>query len=112
MNTPTLSRYPRKSVIKTLFVAGVLPLSSTAVTAAPEDDVRVVFNQFVQISYACARRRAIEVTIVEKRRYASIRDRPQDSASGAGAPDSRNACSDGSSRQVRTCRWEMYQSWF
>ena len=47
MNAPTLSRHSCKSFIETLFVAGVLTFSSTVVTAAPEDDVRLVFDQFV-----------------------------------------------------------------
>jgi hypothetical protein len=46
MNAPTLSRHP--CFIETLFVAGVLTILSTGVTAAPEDDVRVVFDQFVK----------------------------------------------------------------
>ena len=48
MNAPTLSRHPCKSFIETLFVAGVLTFSSSGVTAAPEDDVRLVFDQFVK----------------------------------------------------------------
>ena len=36
-----------KTFIEALFVVGVMTFSSTAVRAAPEDDVRAVFDQFV-----------------------------------------------------------------
>lgn len=48
MNAPTVSRHPFMSFIETLFVAAVLTFSSSGATAAPEDDVRVLFDQFVK----------------------------------------------------------------
>jgi hypothetical protein len=47
MNAPALSHRTFKSFIESVFIAGVLAASSTAATAAPEDDVRLVFDQFV-----------------------------------------------------------------
>jgi hypothetical protein len=52
MNASPLSRHTFKSFIGTLFVAGVLAFSSAGVTAAPEDDVRLVFDQFVKAQNA------------------------------------------------------------
>ncbi len=48
MNAPTLFRPACMSFIETLFVAGVLTFASTGATAAPEDDVRAAFDQFVR----------------------------------------------------------------
>jgi hypothetical protein len=48
MNAPALSRHTFKSLIESLFVAGVLAFSSTGAMAVPEDDVRLVFDQFVK----------------------------------------------------------------
>ena len=48
MNAPILSRHSCASFIETLVVASVLTFSSAGVTAAPEDDVRLVFDQFVK----------------------------------------------------------------
>jgi len=48
MNAPTTVFYPqRRALIRTLFAAGVLTVSSTFASAASEDDVRAVFDQFV-----------------------------------------------------------------
>jgi hypothetical protein len=47
MSAPACFRNRCKTFIEALFVVGVLTFSSTAVRAAPEDDVRVVFDQFV-----------------------------------------------------------------
>jgi len=48
MNAPTTVFYPqRTALIRTLFAAGVLAVSSTFASAASEDDVRAVFDQFV-----------------------------------------------------------------
>ena len=47
MSAPVLFSLGCKTFIEALFVMGVLTLSSTAVRAAPEDDVRAVFDQFV-----------------------------------------------------------------
>ena len=47
MNAPTLCRSPRKPLIAALFIAGMIAFSATGATAAPEDDVRVAFDQFV-----------------------------------------------------------------
>ena len=52
MNAPSLSRHTFKSFIETIFVAGVLAFSSAGATAAPEDDVRLVFDQFVKAQNA------------------------------------------------------------
>lgn len=48
MRAPNISRHSCKSFIETVFIAGVLIFSSASATAAPEDDVRLVFDQFVQ----------------------------------------------------------------
>lgn len=48
MNAPILSRHSCTSFIETLVLASVLTFSSAGVTAAPEDDVRLVFDQFVK----------------------------------------------------------------
>jgi ketosteroid isomerase-like protein len=52
MNAPTPTSIPRKSLIEALFVAGVLTLTSTGATAMPEDDLRAVFDKFVQAQNA------------------------------------------------------------
>ena len=48
MNAPTFLRPRRTNLIGTLFVAGTLALLPTGVSAAGEDDVRAVFDQFVK----------------------------------------------------------------
>lgn len=52
MNAPALSPHTCKSFIATLVVAGVLAFSSAGAMAAPEDDVRLVFEQFVKAQNA------------------------------------------------------------
>lgn len=48
MHAPTLIRPPCKSFVEALFVAGLMTFSSTGAMAAPEDDVRAIFDQFVK----------------------------------------------------------------
>ena len=48
MNAPILFFDRYKSFVEALFVAGVLTVASTGAMAAPEDDVRAVFDQFVK----------------------------------------------------------------
>ena len=48
MHSPTFVPPRRTTLIQTLFVAGVLAFSSTVASAASEDDVRAVFDQFVK----------------------------------------------------------------
>jgi len=52
VNAPTPCRSPRKSLIATLRVVGMLVFSATSATAAPEDDVRATFDQFVNAQNA------------------------------------------------------------
>lgn len=52
MNAPTLPPHTCKSFIATLVVVGVLAFSSASVMAAPEDDVRLIFDQFVKAQNA------------------------------------------------------------
>lgn len=48
MHSPTFVPPRRTTSIHTLLVAGVLAFSSTVASAASEDDVRAVFDQFVK----------------------------------------------------------------
>jgi ketosteroid isomerase-like protein len=48
MNAATLFCTRRTTLIRTLFVAGVVALSSTVASVASEDDVRAVFDRFVK----------------------------------------------------------------
>jgi len=48
MHLPTFVPPRRTTLIQTLFVAGVLTFSSAVASAANEDDVRAVFDQFVK----------------------------------------------------------------
>jgi ketosteroid isomerase-like protein len=50
VNAPTLCRAP--SLIATLFVVGTLAFSAPDTRAAPEDDVRIAFDQFVNAQNA------------------------------------------------------------
>jgi ketosteroid isomerase-like protein len=52
VNAPTLCREPCKTLIATLFVVGTLVFSATDTRAAPEDDVRIAFDQFVNAQNA------------------------------------------------------------
>jgi ketosteroid isomerase-like protein len=52
VNALTLCRSPRKSLIASLFVVGMLVFSATSVRGAPEDDVRAAFDQFVNAQNA------------------------------------------------------------
>ena len=48
MGAPSLFQHPSKTFIEALSVAGILIIASTSARAAPEDDVRAVFDQFVK----------------------------------------------------------------
>ena len=48
MNASALSRHPFRRFIDSLFVASVIAFSSACATAVPEEDVRLVFDQFVK----------------------------------------------------------------
>ena len=52
MQIPTFLPPRRTSLVRTLFVAGALAFSSTVASAASEDDVRAVFDQFVKAQNA------------------------------------------------------------
>jgi ketosteroid isomerase-like protein len=52
MNAPTFLRGQRSTSMRALFVAGALALSATIASAASEDDVRAVFDQFVNAQNA------------------------------------------------------------
>lgn len=52
MNPSTLHHSPRKTFAASLFVAGMLACAATGARAAPEDDVRVVFERFVNAQNA------------------------------------------------------------
>jgi len=48
MNAPTFVYPQRTALIRTLFAAGVLAFSTTVASAASDEDVRAVFDQFVK----------------------------------------------------------------
>ena len=48
MSAPMLFQHRRNTFIEALFAAAALTFSSTGVSAAPEDEVRAVFDQFVK----------------------------------------------------------------
>src|SRR4051812_43695906 len=50
--TTTLCSPLFRTSISALFVAGALAMASSGVTAAPEDDVRLLFEQFVKAQNA------------------------------------------------------------
>jgi len=52
MSSSLRCRQRNKTFVEALFVAGVLTFSSAGVRAAPEDDVRTVFDQFVKAQNA------------------------------------------------------------
>jgi ketosteroid isomerase-like protein len=52
MTAPTFVSPRRSTLIRALLVAGVLSFSSTVATAASEDDVRAIFDQFVKAQNA------------------------------------------------------------
>lgn len=52
MYTSTFFPRRRNGLVDTLLVAGVLTFSASAVTAAPEDEVRLLFDQFVKAQNA------------------------------------------------------------
>lgn len=52
MNTSTFLPPRRNGFLETMLVAGILTFSASAVTAAPEDEVRLVFDQFVKAQNA------------------------------------------------------------
>jgi ketosteroid isomerase-like protein len=52
MTAPTFVSARRSTLIRALLVAGVLSCSSTVATAASEDDVRAIFDQFVKAQNA------------------------------------------------------------
>jgi hypothetical protein len=52
MHASTLVHLSRTTLIRTLFVAGVLAFTSSVARASSEDDVRAVFDQFVRAQNA------------------------------------------------------------
>ena len=48
MSAPLFSHRRRKTFIEALFASAALTFASTGVSAAPEDEVRAVFDQFVK----------------------------------------------------------------
>ncbi|HEV7578312.1 MAG TPA: nuclear transport factor 2 family protein [Caldimonas sp.] len=52
MNPLTVFPHRRNRLLEAVLLAGLLTLSATAATAAPEDDVRLVFERFVSAQNA------------------------------------------------------------